>query len=102
MEASTVLHHHHHHHIGIIDELLATAGNFEDVSSLGEGSMLVACEDDYLDEEETTLVPDCDHPLIISAMSEAADNIMPHQVVAKSIVYESQSAHYTWIIHWTV
>lgn len=43
----------HNHSMGIIDELLATAfaGNFEDVSSLGEGSMLVACEDD-LDVEE--------------------------------------------------
>ena len=46
----------HNHNMGIIDELLTTAaGNFEDVSSLGdEGSMLVACEDD-LDVEEDAL-----------------------------------------------
>ena len=33
----------HNHNMGVIDELLTAAGNFEDVSSLGEGSMLVAC-----------------------------------------------------------
>lgn len=44
----------HNHNMGVIDELLTAAGNFEDVSSLGEGSMLVACEDD-LDVEEDAL-----------------------------------------------
>ena len=58
----------HNHNMGVIDELLTAAGNFDDVSSLGEGSaMLVACEDD-LDVEEDALE---DGP---SSASEA----MPH------------------------
>lgn len=64
--------------MGVIDELLTAAGNFEDVSSLGEGSMLVACEDD-LDVEEDALE---DGP---SSASEA----MPHQSLT-SPSYQAQ------------